>query len=294
MTRRTLMVFAAGAVALAARAGLAADLGPVRMLTGGPFEASGAVQAPAGDGVLFVDDSRPDVVLWLRLAADGSAGGAPVAIPLGMSVVDPEGITTDGTFVYVVGSQSRGKQKGGPGLVRFRIDAAHKKAESVESVADLTSILSGHVPALKASSGKGSALNIEGLAWDAKGRRLLLGLRAPLDGKNALLVPVALREAGGPFAASNLQVGEPIPLDLGGSGVRGIEADPDGGFWVLAGGVSNAGTARLVRWDGSGPAVRDIATFPTDLKPEGVTRAKVGDKVMTLVLCDTSRYLLMD
>ena len=108
-----------------------------------------------------------------------------------------------------------------------------------------------------------------------------------------MVVPVTLRDPRGAFAASNLEVGTPLGIDLGGSGIRGIEADPDGGYWVLAGGVSNAGTSRLVRWDGQGPKVREIATFPGDLKPEGVTRATVGAEDMTLVLCDTSRYVLM-
>jgi hypothetical protein len=123
----------------------------------------------------------------------------------------------------------------------------------------------------------------------------LLGVdvREPLDGGHALLVPVKLRDAKGTFSAANLAVSAPIRLDLGGSGVRGIEADADG-FWVLAGGVGNAGTSRLVWWDGSGPVVRTAATFPAGLKPEGVARTTVGDRPRTLVLCDTSRYVLMD
>jgi hypothetical protein len=206
-------------------------------------------------------------------------------------VADPEGITTDGTYVYVVGSQSRGPREG-PGLVRFRFDGARRKAEAAESVADLTSLLSPRVPGL-AGSGKRSPLNVEGLAWDAKRGRLLLGLRGPLDGGRALLVPVRMRDAKGPFTAANLEVGEAIRLDLGGSGVRGIEADGDA-FWILAGGVGGAGTSRLVRWDGAGAEVSVAATFPDGLKPEGVVRTTVDGKPRTLVLCDTSRYVLMD
>lgn len=284
------VVTAAGALALAAvLSGSAAELGPVQMLAGGPFEASGAVEAPGG-GVLFVDDGRPDTVMWLRF--DGDTAGTPVAVPLGASVADPEGITTDGTNVYVVGSQSRGRSDGA-GLVRFRFDGKGRKAEGAESIADLTALLSPHVPGLAASGKKRSPLNIEGLAWDAKHGRLLLGLRGPLDGKHALLVPVKIRDAKGAFTAANLDVGAPIRLDLGGSGVRGIEADGEA-FWILAGGVGNAGTSRLVRWSGAGPAVSTAATFPDGLKPEGVVRTTVDGRPRTLVLCDSSRYLLMD
>lgn len=285
MTAR--VVAAAGALALAVVSSGAAELGPVQTLAGGPFEASGAVEAPGG-GVLFVDDGRPDAVMWMA-----AVGDTPVVVPTGTSVADPEGLTSDGTWIYVVGSQSRGRRDAA-GLVRFRFDAAKRRASGAQEIADLTSLLSARIPALAAAAGKKrSPLNIEGLAWDAKHDRLLLGLRGPLDGGHALLVPVKMRDAKGAFTAANLEVGPPIRLDLAGSGVRGIEADGDG-FWILAGGVADAGTSRLVRWNGSGPAVQTVATFPVGLKPEGVVRTTVGDRPRTLVLCDTSRYVLMD
>lgn len=290
----TALRVAVAAVALAAAVSArAADLGPVHTLAGGPYEASGAVQSPDGKGVLFVDDARPDTVFWIDFAADGSPAGPATAIPLGTSVVDPEGITTDGTYVYIVGSQSRGKP-GGAGLVRFRLDGGHRRAEGVQSIDDLTSLLADTLSGSAGKGGKKSGLNIEGLAWDARGGRLLLGLRAPLDGGRAQVVPARLREPRGAFTAANLEVGAPLTLDLGGSGIRGIEGDGAGGYWVIAGGVQGAGTSRLVRWGGSGSSVKVVATFPDDLKPEGVAPAKVGGRTVTLVLCDTSRYVLMD
>ena len=145
-------------------------------LSGGPFEPSGVARAPGGSGVLFVDDGRPDAVYWLTLAADGSLAAPPVAIPLGLQVVDPEGITTDGTYVYVVGSQSRGSRDGA-GLVRFRFDGKTRRARNAEAITDLALVLSAQVSALREARGDDkSPLNIEGLAWDAKGGRLLLGL----------------------------------------------------------------------------------------------------------------------
>jgi hypothetical protein len=266
----------------------------LRTLAGGPFEASGAAPAPDGAGILFVDDSRPDAVFRMRLTADGSASGPPEEVVLGVSVLDPEGITTDGTHVYVVGSQSRGKRRDGPGLVRFRLDGS-RPAGRPETVDDLGGILCREVEALRAAKGRKEAgLNIEGLAWDAGGRRLLLGLRAPLQNGRALVVPVSLREPEGPFASSNLQVGTPLGIDLGGSGIRGLEADRDRGFyWVIAGGVETAGTSRIVQWDGKSHAVARERPFPAQLKPEGVAPTNVGGKRMTLVLCDTSRYVLL-
>ena len=59
------------------------------------------VVPPGGKGMLFVDDARADAVFWMELAADGSPKSAQVRIPLGASVVDPEGLTTDGRYLYV-------------------------------------------------------------------------------------------------------------------------------------------------------------------------------------------------
>ena len=289
------------AIALAAassrltRHALAQDLGPIHTIPGGPFEASDVVVPPGGKGMLFVDDARPDAVFWMDLAADGSPKSAPVRLPLGVSVVDPEGLTTDGRYVYVVGSQSRGRLSSGAGLARFRFDAARGAALAAEAIEGLGAMLAAGVPQLLGSGGKKkSELNIEGLAWDAKGGRLLLGLRAPLDHGQAVLVPVRLRDAGAPFAAANLAVEQPIRLDLGGAGVRAIEADADGGFWVVAGGsTGNPVPSRIVRWDGSGSAVRVVATLPAKLKAEGIARMAIGGKTVSLVLCDTSQYVLL-
>jgi hypothetical protein len=276
-------------VAAAASAG-AAQLGPARALAGGPYEASGAVEAPDGKGVLFVDDARSNAVLWIEFAADGSPVGPAKPVPIGASVTDPEGITTDGKYVYVVGSQSRTKRNGA-GLVRFRLEGG--QGRGAEVVEDLSSLVGDVLPAAS-KGGKKSKLNIEGLAWDGRQKQLLLGLRAPLENGRAMVVPLKLRDPNGALQVSNLEVGAPIPLDLGGSGIRGIEADGAGGFWVIAGGVTNAGTSRLVRWDGNGTAVTVSATFPEDLKPEGVAPAMVGGRRVTVVLCDTSQYLLVD
>ena len=287
-------MLAAASSHLAKRA-LAQELGPIHTIAGGPFEASDVAVPPGGKGMLFVDDARADAVFWMDLAADGSPKSAPVRIPLGVSVVDPEGLTTDGRYLYVVGSQSRGRLSSGAGLVRFRFDAARGAAQGAQAIEGLGAIVAAAVPQLLGSGGKKkSVLNIEGLAWDAKGGRLLLGLRAPLDHGQAVLVPLRLRDAGGPFAAANLAVEPPIRLDLGGAGVRAIEGDADGGFWIVAGGsTGNPIPSRIVRWDGSGATVRSVAKLPAQLKAEGIARVSVGGKMVTLVLCDTSQYVLL-
>jgi len=277
---------------LPAAAASAAALTPLR---GGPFEASGVAAVGAG-GVLMVDDGRPGEVLWLPIAADGSAGEVR-AVPTGVTVADPEGITTDGTWVYVVGSLSRGA---GASLARFRFDAARGAASGAESMSGLEPLLRASVPELGVDGGSGkkknaeAALNIEGLAWDPKGGRLLLGIRSPVVGGSALVVPLRLTDASRPLAADNVAVEAPLRVDLGGSGFRGFEYDAvAGAFQIVAGHPTGARDFRLVTWDGAGSAVREVHRFAAGEKPEGVAATMVAGKSVTLVVFDTSHYMLL-
>jgi len=278
---------------LPAAAASSAALTPLR---GGPFEASGVAAVGAG-GVLIVDDGRPGEVLWLPIAADGSAGDVR-PVPIGVSVADPEGITSDGTWVYVAGSLSRGT---GASLARFRFDAAKGAASGAESMTGLESLLRAAVPELAADGGGGKkkkkaedALNIEGLAWDPKGGRLLLGIRSPVVGGSALVVPVRLKDPSRPLAADNIAVEAPLRVDLGGSGFRGFEYDPAAGaFQIVAGHPTGARDFRIVTWDGAGTAVREVHRFAAGEKPEGVAATTVGGKPATIVVFDTSHYMVL-
>jgi uncharacterized protein DUF3616 len=276
---------------LPAAAASSAALTPLR---GGPFEASGVAAIGAG-GVLIVDDGRPGEVLWLPLAADGSAG-EPRPVAIGVSVADPEGITTDGTWVYVAGSLSRGT---GASLARFRFDSAKGTASGAESMTGLEPLLRSAVPQLAADGGvkkkkAEAALNIEGLAWDPKGARLLLGIRSPVIGGSALVVPLRLKDAARPLAADNVAVEAPLRVDLGGSGFRGFEYDAAAGaFQIVAGHPTGARDFRLVSWDGVGPAVREIHRFAPGEKPEGVAATTIGGKPATVVVFDTSHYMVL-
>jgi hypothetical protein len=285
------------ALALAVLSGVVSleAVGPeAKPLVGGLFEASGAAFLPGGEGVLFVDDGRPGEVLWLPLAADGSQGADVQPVPTGVSVADPEGITTDGTWVYVVGSLSRGK---GASLARFRFDPRARRATAAESVTGLQPILERAIPELQSGGGKKKrgALNVEGLAWDPKGSRLLLGLRAPVVDGKALVVPVRLRSPAGPLTADNIVVEAPaLRVPLGGSGIRSLEYDTArSAFQIVAGDPSGAGDSRLVTWAGPDGAVHEVQGFAGGDKPEGVTGATLGGQTVTVVLFDNSRFAVL-
>jgi hypothetical protein len=259
--------------------------GEMRPLGPGTIEASGGTRVPSGEGLLFVDDGQPGQVTWMRFGN----GGAPElrAIPLGGQVIDPEGITSDGTWVYVVGSQSRGGARGAD-LARFRFDGSTGAVSGLETVSGLPELLAEVAPA---GGKKKSGLNIEGLAWDASRQRLLLGLRSPLAGGEALVVPMAVGD--GPLRRESLRVDAPLRVALGGSGIRSIEQHPDGGFLIVAGAVDGARDFRLLSWDGAG-APRALTGFPDALKPEGVARVPVNGHPSTVVLGDSGSYTVVD
>jgi pSer/pThr/pTyr-binding forkhead associated (FHA) protein len=278
---------------------------------GGIFEASGVVEVPGTDGVLFVDDGKPGQVLWMQV--DGSTGkqvGAIKAIDLGVKVDDPEDITFDGSYFYVIGSQSEAKWGDGNALVRFVFDPANVALQGqAEAITNLRDFLFQQVPELKGFEEVKSVdggLNVEAVAWDPDRARLLLGLRGPLIGGSALVVPVRLRDPRGPFSVDNLQLAESnaIKLSLGGLGFRDIEYDRRmKSFLLIAGAPENLdkGEFSLWAWNGdpdqskpeSQPRKEEV-TLDRAMKPEGVTHFGSPTGGFIFVVGDGGSYLKID
>ena len=277
---------------------------PVTAFSGGTFEASGVAHVPGTSGVLFVDDGRPDEIFWMQLDEGRTQNGPVKAVKLGASVIDLEGITTDGSRFYIVGSQSKSKGGDLTGLVRFSFNADGQRVEAVESVAGLKKFLADNVAELRGmanTSYKDGGINVEGIAWDPKGARLLLGLRSPVVDGQALVVPLRLKDANGPFSQENLEVedGKAIRLPLAGVGIRSIEFDERRkAFVIITGAAANSEKAdfKLWEWNGdtSSPGLRETDTFDRKLKPEGITRFSTGQRDFTFIVFDTSGYVAMD
>jgi pSer/pThr/pTyr-binding forkhead associated (FHA) protein len=277
-------------------------------LQGGTYEASGAVAVPGTDGLLVVDDNRPGEVLWMQVDAAGQQSGDIKVLPLGATVEDPEGITTDGSYFYIVGSQSKtdaGKQGG---LVRFTFDAASQSVTKAEAISGLREYLIQNVPELqsmadvKASDG---GLNIEGIAFDPdpQQRRLLLGLRSPQVNNNALLVGLKMRDPNGPFAIENMQVAGTVQLSLGGLGVRDIQYDSRlKSFLIISGAPEHHEKTNFTLWEWNGnpdqanadARPREEITLDMKMKPEGVTHMRVGGKEFIFIVGDASSYAKYD
>ncbi|HST23441.1 MAG TPA: DUF3616 domain-containing protein [Blastocatellia bacterium] len=279
-------------------------------IQGGPYEASGVAAVLGTDGVLFVDDSRPGEVLWMQLNSAGDQSGAAKPVQTGASIEDPEGITSDGSYFYIVGSQSSIKAGEREGLVRFTFDPATQTVTKAEAIAGLRSFLVNNVPELKNfadQKGEEGGLNIEGIAWDPdpEHRRLLLGLRSPLVNGNALVVPIKLRDPNGPFSIDNLQLAEPnaIQLSLGGLGIRDIQYDSRlKSFLIISGAPEHHEKTAFTLWEWNGDSnqsnadakPREEAQLDMKMKPEGVTRLKLPGREMIFIVGDASSYIKLD
>jgi hypothetical protein len=271
---------------------------------GDKFEASGVAAVPGTDGVLFVDNGRMGQVFWMRLDQNGKQAGAIKALSLGVSIEDIEGITTDGTYFYVVSSQSRPKAIASTGLVRFKFDARNQGIEGAASISGLKKFLVENVAELREEGdrkGKDGGVNIEGLAWDPRQGRLLLGLRSPMIGGQALVVPLKLRDPRGAFSIDNLEVegSKAIRLSLGGLGIRGIEYDARAKvFRVISGATEEQQLTDFGLWQWNGdekqPVLQETNKFDKTLKPEGVARTTSGNCNSLIVVFDAGGYTILD
>lgn len=271
---------------------------------GGKFDASGVAHVAGTDGVLFVDNGREGQVLWMGLDQNGKQVGEIKTLGLGASIEDIEGITTDGSHFYIVSSQSRPKAIATDGLVRFKFDPRDQKIERVEAISGLKSFLVNNVDELREEGdkkGKEGGLNIEGLAWDPRGRRLLLGLRSPVIDGHALLVPLRLRDARGGFSISNMEVegSKAIRLPLGGVGIRSIEYDAQAKvFRIISGASEDQDQVDFGLWEWNGnekqSVLRETNRFDNSLKPEGVARATAGGRNFLIIVFDASGYTIME
>jgi len=291
-------------VGMPARAPHVASPAPMTAFSGGTFEASGVAQVTGTNAVLFVDDGRPNEIFWMQLGEDRKQTGAIKTVDIATSIIDLEGITTDGEYFYVVGSQSKSKGADLAGLARFKFDAANQRVQGTEPAAGLKKFLADNVAELRGLENtkyNDGGINVEGIAWDPQNKRLLLGLRSPVVEGQALVVPLKLRDAKAAFSFDNLEVegGKAIRLALGGAGIRSIEFDESRkAFFMITGAGPNSEKMDFKVWEWSGngavPTLREMETFDRRLKPEGITRFSNGAKDFIFIVFDTSGYAATD
>jgi hypothetical protein len=126
-------------------------------------------------------------------------------------------------------------------------------------------------------------LNIEGLAEGAD-RSLVLGLRGPLHGGRAVLIPLLnpLERIQGKPA----KLAAPVFLDLGGRGIRDL-VRVDNDLYILAGSPDGGGKTHLYRWSGKGMEPGRVETPKLKgLNPEALVLLGEGQDRRLLVLSD--------
>ncbi|HSE99101.1 MAG TPA: DUF3616 domain-containing protein [Blastocatellia bacterium] len=274
---------------------------------GASFESSGVVYVPGANGVLFVDDGKSSGCFWMKLDDSGRQAEPVRFVHIDAQVEDPESITFDGTYFYILGSQSRPDAGARNALIRFRFDPASATTSDIEKIEDLRSFLLKSLPELREAgeqAGTEGGLNIEGIAWDPENRMFLLGLRSPLverQSPQALLIAIRLKKPDGPFSIENLELTapQPIRLRLGTLGVRDIHYDTRlKSFLIIAGAPKerDKGHYSLWRWDGSSEeqGLREIAVLDARLKPEGLTRVETAAGDYLLLVYDSSSYSRLD
>jgi hypothetical protein len=263
----------------------------------GMCDASGAV--PLDDRLFAVADDEDNV---LRVF-DAERGGPPVhavdvsaglALPARKKApeMDLEAATRLGELALWLTSHGR-NSKGAPKPERLRLFATTAIAGphvNIELVGEPCTTLLEQLLVAPSLQGLGlgeaalrapkdpGGMNIEGMTAAPDGR-VLIGFRNPVPRGRAIVVP--LENPYEVVRGSPARFGEPILLDLGGWGVRGLSYWR-GRYVIAAGPVAEQGTPRIYTW--SGAAGDAPATFLelAALNPEGFFTPERRDRILVL------------
>jgi pSer/pThr/pTyr-binding forkhead associated (FHA) protein len=301
---------AVGAIGSAQQSKKLINLSDSSKISGGKYEASGAVAVPNANGILFVDDSKPDQVLYMPVNQLGDQDGPVMSIPLGVTVENPEGISQFGSRFMIIGSLSTPESNDTGGVAVFDFDPITKSVSKAVALTGMRKFLFDNVPELKTwadKTGVEGGLNIEGIAVDPDPEqpRVLFGLRGPVLNGNALVVPIKVLDRTTPLTVENLAMAEPnaIQLNLNGQAIRDIQYDSFlRSFLIISGAPETEKKAdfTLWEWNGDGNQTREQsrpklqAALDPKMKPEGVTHLKIFNYEFVFIVGDASRYTKID
>ncbi|UCB55709.1 MAG: DUF3616 domain-containing protein [Thiotrichales bacterium] len=216
------------------------------------YEPSGVQQLPDGRFVVVEDESVHPMGVF-SLLPDGQVSELPLyrgsltswlsPNRVLSSLEDLEAVAMDEQGrIYAITSHSR-KANGKRAdkreqLVRFTLDG--EQIVDFQAVRNLRKKISRQHDALKDAARvrdvkEEGGFNIEGLSFDADKQKLLIGLRSPVAGSNAIIVilenPRAVFENDEKPRISD----QLIELDLAGGGIRAMCYDPHlGGFLIIS------------------------------------------------------------
>ncbi|MFZ4985921.1 MAG: DUF3616 domain-containing protein [Blastocatellia bacterium] len=274
-------------------------------ILGEKLEVSGAASRPGFPGMLLVTDRGSSDLIWMNVESSGTQSGPLVSVPVrladGGQFVDPEAITYGNSFFYLLTSQSDPVDLRQHQLVRFDFDPINREIRRpVESIGNLRDLLLRSIPELSttgAAPGSLGGLNAEGLAWDPNNEQLLIGLRSPLIGDQAVLIPVRMPDLRGSFSLENIRFTEPrmIILPLNGQGIRDITFDPQiRNFLILSGPPENRPADNFNLWEWNGRydgRPRRLLTLDGQHRPEGLTSLTVDGQSYLFITGDGGSYV---
>jgi hypothetical protein len=291
----------------------------------GVYEPSAVHQLADGRFIVVEDEERHPIDL-LTLREDGGFSASAIdpkelfandgAGADFRKLDDLEGLDVDGRGrVYALTSHSRsGKGKikqEREKLVRFEV--AGDELRDPRVVIDLKQQLMAAHPALRQAAEvddvkDANGLNIEGLAFDADRRRLLVGFRGPLVDGTALLVAIENIDEVFETGAAPRIAEQAILLDLGGEGIRGMTYDPRlEGFLIISGPLEQVEDVpfRLWFWPGQPDRPAQRVTVPGldgFEHAEGITPVRWRGQERLLIVSDDgdmdagqfAQYLMLD
>jgi hypothetical protein len=238
---------------------------PITLHTG-MCDASAAV--PAGSSMFVVANDEDNL---LRVYQANDPGGPVASFDLAAFLAaddaspeaDIEGATLIGNRTYWITSHGANK-KGKPRPSRRRLFATELSVHGgtvallpvgtpyrdlVRDLATAPSLKKYKLgAAARLAPEAAGGLNVEGLSRTPQGG-LLIGLRNPLPGGKALIIP--LENPAEVVDGKPVRLGEPAVLALGGLGIRSIEyLEPQARYLIVAGPPGDEGDFGLYSWSG--------------------------------------------
>jgi hypothetical protein len=275
---------------------------------------------------LFCDNNTDDALFELDLTPDGRKKGQLIRRPLrGLAAgaaddLEDMALVEEGgrRYIFLTSSMRVRSAKDDSlfvspsGVLRVTIgpDEPGEPEEMdetlvAENMPDFRDWLIRAYPQLAASARikpDDGGLNIEGLAWDRNRHALLFGLRTPEPDGKPLILPVKVKNLGGPWTTGNLEAQAPIHLSIEpigpigeDQGIRGLYNEPDRDDFLVIIGKGTKGSEApysLYEWNGdaSGVARRLNVVFARKMKPEGLTRGMIGGRTAIVIVDDAGGF----
>lgn len=281
---------------------VAEDINPGALT--GIFEPSGLKQLPDGR-ILVVEDEAEHAFALLEFQPDSgtpvtdAAANQRLIDSFERKMNDLEGLAQDGRgWLYAVTSHSSNKKgerkQDREQLVRFRLsegravdqryhDSLRDQLSDAAALKQLVANIQGpNRPDL-------GMINIEGLAFDTKHKRLMLGLSKPVFDGKALIVTLTNPDAVFEQQAAPA-FGDTYLIDLQGGGIRSIEYDAARDQYLLINEVENAdgkNRSQLWRWKA------DARSAPKRITPPAFAQMKNVEAVGLIEAGNGPEYLFL-